>query len=153
MCNVYHLYESISSCAQYATRCKKTFTSKFQLCYSCTTPPIKLKLVCTTNRWGTSNSKPPGQIIMMGQSETLSSNQIIFITLFPASVQRCCAVQKPRQCAQFRKAKTNFLSQTGMCWMFTVQDHIRSTVGDAPIPFPLYHCALNYDEKKCVTKH
>jgi hypothetical protein len=36
---------------------------------------------------------------------------------------------------------------------FTVQDHIRSTVADALIPFLLYHCALNYDQKKWVTKH
>jgi hypothetical protein len=33
----------------------------------------------TANRWGTTNSKPPGQIIMIGQSEMLMSNQI---TLF-----------------------------------------------------------------------
>jgi hypothetical protein len=30
----------------------------------------------------TTNSKPLGQIIMMGQSETMSSSLIIFITLF-----------------------------------------------------------------------
>jgi hypothetical protein len=38
----------------------------------------------TTNTRGTTNNKPPGPIIMMGQSETLSSSQIIFITLFSA---------------------------------------------------------------------
>jgi hypothetical protein len=42
MCNVY-LYESISSCAQYATLCKKL--SHPSSMYSFTTPPIKLKLV------------------------------------------------------------------------------------------------------------
>jgi hypothetical protein len=37
------------------------------------------------------NNKPLGPIIMMGQSETLSSSsQIIFITPFSASGQRCC---------------------------------------------------------------
>jgi hypothetical protein len=37
----------------------------------------------TANCWGTTNSKPPGLIIMMGQSEILSSSQILFIiTLF-----------------------------------------------------------------------
>jgi hypothetical protein len=36
----------------------------------------------TANRWGTTNSKPPGPMSMMGQSETLSNSQIIFITLF-----------------------------------------------------------------------
>jgi hypothetical protein len=34
------------------------------------------------NRWGTTNSKPPGPIIMTSQSKTLSSSQIIFIALF-----------------------------------------------------------------------
>jgi hypothetical protein len=36
----------------------------------------------TANCWGTTNSKPPGLIIMMGQSEILSSSQILFIALF-----------------------------------------------------------------------
>jgi hypothetical protein len=44
----------------------------------------------TTNRWGTTNSKPPGPIITMGQSETLNSSQIIFITLFSAGAN--CAI-------------------------------------------------------------
>jgi hypothetical protein len=33
------------------------------------------------NRWGTSNSKPLGLIIMMGQSKILSSCQMLFISL------------------------------------------------------------------------
>jgi len=37
--------------------------------YSLATPPIKLKLGQQI-RGGTTNSKPPGRIIMMGQSET-----------------------------------------------------------------------------------
>jgi hypothetical protein len=54
---------------------------------------------------GTTNSKPPGRIIMMGQSETRSSSsQIIFIILFcaglvyllPATAKLCnCAERKP----------------------------------------------------------
>jgi hypothetical protein len=43
----------------------------------------------TANRWGTTNSKPPGPIIMMGQSKTPTTSQIIFIRLFPVRVQRC----------------------------------------------------------------
>jgi hypothetical protein len=35
----------------------------------------------TSNRWGTTNSKSLEAIIMMSQSETLRSSQIIFITL------------------------------------------------------------------------
>ncbi len=40
------------------------------------------------NSWGTTNSKPPGPIIMVVQSATLiSSTQIVFITLFYMQVQ------------------------------------------------------------------
>jgi hypothetical protein len=74
--------ESIYSCGQYVTVqfffshpssviyffCKATHTT----------------VTRTENRWCTTNSKPPGLIIMMGQSQTLSSNKFIFImyTLF-----------------------------------------------------------------------
>ncbi len=52
-----------------------------------------------SNKWGTTNSEPPGPIIMIGQSEILSSSQIIFITLFCAGAQYCCAFhQPPQQC-------------------------------------------------------
>jgi hypothetical protein len=54
----------------------------------------------TTNKWGTTNSKPPGPIIMMGQSETLSSSQVKFITLFSAGAQRCCAFYQPQKAVQ-----------------------------------------------------
>ncbi len=33
----------------------------------------------TANRWETTNSKPAGPIIMIGQSETWTSSQTIFI--------------------------------------------------------------------------
>jgi hypothetical protein len=36
----------------------------------------------TANSWETTNSKPPGTITMIGQSQTGSGSQIIFITLF-----------------------------------------------------------------------
>jgi hypothetical protein len=44
-----------------------------------------------TETGGTTNRKPAGQIIIMGQSEKLSRKWIIFITLFSASAQRCYA--------------------------------------------------------------
>jgi hypothetical protein len=53
---------------------KLFFTSKFSYVLFCN-PTNKTKT-------GTANSKPPGPIIMMGRSETLSSSYIIFITLF-----------------------------------------------------------------------
>jgi len=66
------------------------FTSKLSYVLFCN-PTHKTK-TRTSNRWGTTNSKPPAPIIMMGQSETLSSSQIVFITLVFAGAQRCCAV-------------------------------------------------------------
>jgi len=53
---------------------------------------------------------------MMRQSETLSSTQIVFITLFSAGAQRCCAFYQPPKTVQLYWAKTIFLSQTGICW-------------------------------------
>jgi hypothetical protein len=49
--------------------------------------PIYETKTGTTNRWETTNSKPPQPITMIGWSETRSSSQIIFVTLFSG---RCC---------------------------------------------------------------
>jgi len=65
------------------------------------------------NRWGTTNSKPPGPIIRMSQSKTLTGSQIIFITLFSAHAHRCCATYQPPQTVKLCCAKTIFLRQTG----------------------------------------
>jgi hypothetical protein len=50
------------------------------------TPPIKLKLEQQIGGVVT-KSKSPGLIIVMGQLETLSSNQIMFIALVSTGVQ------------------------------------------------------------------
>ncbi len=57
------------------------FTSKFSYLTFCNLTTHKTE-TGIENRWGTINSEPPGPIIMIGQSETLSRSQIIFITLF-----------------------------------------------------------------------
>jgi len=44
-------------------------------------PSIKTK-TGTANRWEITNSKPPEPIIMISQSETGSSSEIIFVALF-----------------------------------------------------------------------
>jgi hypothetical protein len=49
------------------------FTSKFSYALVC--DPIHKTESETANWCGTTNSKPPGPIIMMGESETLSSTQ------------------------------------------------------------------------------
>jgi hypothetical protein len=58
------------------------FRSKFS--YSLFFNPTDESETGTANRWETTISKPPGPISMLGQSETLSNSQIIFITLFSA---------------------------------------------------------------------
>jgi hypothetical protein len=84
---------------------------------------------------GNSNSKPHGPIIMMGQSKTRTSTQIIFITLF---LQVHSAAEprtrhgnvrnyaEPKPFSRVKPVKVGFSSS-----IFTVQDHILSTAGDA----------------------
>jgi hypothetical protein len=87
--------------------------------------------------WATTNSEPPGPIIMIGQSETQSSSEVIFIALFCAGAQRCCNSYQPLQTLHLCWAKTIFLSQSAFfdfSWPnFTVRNHIWSTPGDALI--------------------
>jgi hypothetical protein len=75
--------------------------------YCFATPPMKLK---QRGEWGssstTSDSKPPGPIIMMGQSETLSSSQSVIsyllhsFLLAGAQPVLCLSLAKP-QAVQF----------------------------------------------------
>jgi hypothetical protein len=66
---------------------------------------------------GITNSKPPGRIIMRGQSETLSSKlDHVYYTLFCCAPQRCCTFHQPLQPVQLCRAKTIFLSRTTISW-------------------------------------
>jgi hypothetical protein len=72
---------------------------------------------------GTSKiTKPPGQIIMIDQSEILSISQILFITLFFFSAHpgHCCVVDQQPVCAITVEPKTIFLIQTVIFWGFFV---------------------------------
>jgi hypothetical protein len=71
------------------------------------------------NRWETTNSKAPGPIIMIDQSETGSSSQIILLRSSLAGVRLCCAFHQPRETKCW--AKTILLSQTGMFSLFFIQ--------------------------------
>jgi len=76
---------------------------------------------------GTTNSKPPRPIIMIGQSKTGSSSHVIFITLF--SSRRCISLLlRPftslSKTQHLRKSKNLSSSDSN------VQDHILSTGGD-----------------------
>jgi hypothetical protein len=66
----------------------------------------------TSNRWGTTNSKSLGAIIMMSQSETLSSNQIVFITLLAESV--AAPSTSHHKVYSYHEPKPIFLIQTGI---------------------------------------
>jgi hypothetical protein len=67
--------------AQYVTP-QKYFSHPSSVIYSFFFNPTHKTESGIANRCEITNSKPPGPIIMMGQSETLTSNQIIFVTLF-----------------------------------------------------------------------
>jgi len=103
------------------------FTSKFS--YLTFYNPTNKPQCWTANSWGTTNSKPHGPINMMGQSEILSRHQIIYITLFSAGVQHCCAFYQPTQSVQFCWAKPAYFNFSSS--ILTVQDHILSSAGDA----------------------
>jgi hypothetical protein len=68
------------------------------------TPP---EAPCT---WETTNSKPPGPIIMINQLEILSRRQVQFIALVFAVAELCCTFYQPRQGGRIWCGKTNFLS-------------------------------------------
>jgi len=87
------------------------------------------------NRWGTSNSKPLGPIIMMSQSETLRSSEITFIPLFSAVAQLLLRAFTShwKRTLELCWAKTIFLSQTGIIWLSSAHagSHTKHFAGDA----------------------
>jgi hypothetical protein len=95
---------------------------------------IKLKLGQQIGG-GTSNSKPLGPIIMMSQSETLSSSEILFITLFSADAHSCCCgFHQPMENSGIMPSQNHFAepNQHNLT-NCTTQHHILSTAGDALI--------------------
>jgi hypothetical protein len=68
---------------------------------------------------GTTNSKPPGRIIMMGEWESPSNSQIIFIILFSAGAQPCwrCSKVTDYQLKEWRCSKMTSNSRSG--WSVT----------------------------------
>jgi hypothetical protein len=90
----------------------------------------------TANRWGTTNSKPSGPIIMIGQSKTGISSQIISITLF---CRRCTLLLRfcyqPQKVDHICRGKTISWAKPAYVHFsssdFNVKGHILSTDGDA----------------------
>jgi hypothetical protein len=110
-----HLWASPAVCSVWDAA-KIFFTSKFSYLLFCN--PTHQTETGTANRWGTTSSKPPGPIIMMGESETVTRSQIIYITLFSVV---CCAFYTPPHTVQLCWAKTVFLSQTSTFWVFFIE--------------------------------
>jgi hypothetical protein len=81
----------------------------------------------TASTWETTNSKPPGPIVMIGQSETGSSNQIIFITLFSSSCTALLCLFPTLASVQTCRGKTILLSQAGMFRFFFIELYCAGT--------------------------
>jgi hypothetical protein len=102
--------KSISNGAQYVT-----FDSKIKclslgfLLFFFGNPTNKTKTGIAYT-WGTTNSKPPGPIIVINQLELLNYSEVQFIKLFLGVAQLCCAFYQPQQAARIWCRKNNFLS-------------------------------------------
>jgi hypothetical protein len=90
----------------------------------------------TANRRATTNSKPPGPIIMMTQSKTLSSSQVQFIILF---LCRCTTTTQTELCYimlsqnHFPEPNRRVLTFLHHPKMYCAGLHTLSTAGDALI--------------------
>jgi len=71
---------------------------------------VFLGLTETAYRWGITNSKPSGPIIMIDQLKILSLSQVQFITLVFGGAQLRCAFYQAGQAARIWCEKNNFLS-------------------------------------------
>ncbi len=86
----------------------------------------------TANRWETTNSKRPWGIIMIDQSKTGSSSQIIFITLLSG---RCTLLlchsftSLSKLCIYICRSKTMFLTQRGIFWLSFIGWHTEHSWG------------------------
>jgi hypothetical protein len=128
------LYKRILTCVLSMWTCQKIFlTSKFSYLLFCNPTHKTAKEDCIYV--GTTNSKPPGLIIMIGQSKTGNSSQIIFITLFSSlpGAQLCCGFHRPQQiCRRMTIFLTHTCIYVNFSWSnFNVQGRILSTHGVA----------------------
>jgi hypothetical protein len=89
----------------------------------------------TAYTWGSTNSKPPGPIIVIDQSEILSRSHVQFITLSLGGAQLCCAIYQPLQAARIWCRKPISWAKPEHFNFFTINcsvwSHIPSTIGDA----------------------
>jgi hypothetical protein len=75
-----------------------------------------------TNRWGTTNSKPPGGIITISQSETNAA--AVRSYLLHSFFCRCTRIGVPftshRAVSNYAEPNPIFLSQTSTFWLFLI---------------------------------
>jgi len=93
-------------------RAKIFFTSKFS--YLLFSNPSHNTETGIADRWGTTNIKPSGPIIMMGESEILRGSRIYLVHSF-IHVYSITAPFTSK--LQLCWAKTTFVSQTGIFWL------------------------------------
>jgi hypothetical protein len=99
---------------------------------------------------------------MIGQSQTLSSSEIVLITLFSAGAHRYCAFHQPWQNCAMMLSQNKFSSAKPACFDFSssnlvLQNHILSTAEDALSQQPKHHvlhsCALNTPYEVCSSEY
>ncbi len=105
LCNVRHL--GYPRGAQYVTL-QKHFTRPSLAFYFCGTPPYKTKIV-TANGWEATNSKPPGPIIIFGQSEKQGpSGKSYLLHSFLAGAQRWLPFSSLSKLYKYACSKNHF---------------------------------------------
>jgi hypothetical protein len=115
------LSKSISSSAQYVTL-QKYFSHPSIVLLTFLEPHPRYWNSDNKQVGGTTNSKPLGPIIMMGQSETLRSCQIMFITHFPTGAHCCCAIyQRYCKLCNYVEPKLFSWAEPGICLLFFLQ--------------------------------
>jgi len=128
------------------------FTSEFSYLLFCNSTHKTETGTQQISNGGTTDSKPHGPIIMMGQSRTLSSSHIIFITFVSAGAQHWLLVgwsftshgklynyAEPKPFSWSKPAHFDFSSSN-----FTVRGDILSTPGDALTQLHI-HFQNNFD--------
>jgi hypothetical protein len=106
--------------------------------------PTHLTETGTANRWGTTNSKPPGLIIMIRHSETPRSRSVGSYLYYSFVQVHSIAMPRTSHLKLCNHAEPKWFPWAKPPWFdssssnFTVQDHILSTAGDALTSYTQY---------------
>jgi hypothetical protein len=138
--------------------CKIFFTSEFRYLLSCN--PTHETETRTANRWGTTNSKPPGRIVWWAIRNTDQQSYHLYYTFFsrwnallrllPAT-PTLCNYSETKPFSWTKPAILDFFSSSN----FNVQDHILSTTGNAlgaGGPLNVYHMEQNRQHQQATNR-